>query len=49
MEFYSQVPNYISESEEENETTSNAKTPKRRPKRSRIWRLEKAFINKNLI
>jgi hypothetical protein len=30
MEFYSQVPNYISESEERNETTSNAKTPKRR-------------------
>jgi hypothetical protein len=46
MEFYSQVPNYISESEEEKETTSNAKIPKRRPKRSRIWRLEKAFINK---
>jgi hypothetical protein len=45
MEFFSQVPNYISESEE-NETTSNAKTPKRRPKRSRIWRLEKAFANK---
>ena len=46
---YLQVPNYMTESEEENETTttaSNAIAPKRRPKRSRIWRFEKAFINK---
>ena len=46
MTIYSQVPNYISESEEENETTANAVAPKRRLKSSRIWRLEKAFINK---
>ena len=46
---HSQVPNYMTEPEEENETTtttSNAIAPKRRPKRSRIWRFEKAFITK---
>jgi hypothetical protein len=53
MTNYSKLALYMSESDEENVNDTTGTTvrapPKRRTKRSRIWRLERSFNNKKVL